>query len=103
MPNYFFVNIPADQRTDFRDALGATGAKLERMLPMVRGRLLSINGVAIGALPKHSDMAEREQNLTWSSELGDDNRIVEGQLVDGGGRRASRWCRWPASSRNRWD
>ena len=78
VPNYFFVNIPADQRENFRDALGATGAKLERMLPMVRGRLLSINGVAIGDIPKHGDLAEREQNLTWSTELGDDNRITAG-------------------------
>jgi putative ABC transport system permease protein len=78
VPNYFFVNIPADQRANFRDALGATGAKPERMLPMVRGRLLSINGVAIGDIPKHGDLAEREQNLTWSTELGDDNRITAG-------------------------
>ncbi len=79
VPNYFFVNIPADQRENFRGALEATGAKSERMLPMVRGRLASINGVAIGDIPKHSDMAEREQNLTWSMELGDDNRITEGR------------------------
>jgi len=79
VPNYFFVNIPADQRDAFRDALGATGAKLERMLPMVRGRLLSVNGVAAGALPGHSDLAEREQNLTWSAELGDDNRVIAGR------------------------
>ncbi len=78
VPNYFFVNIPADQRESFRGALAATGAKPERMLPMVRGRLASINGVAISDLPKHSDLAEREQNLTWSMELGDDNRITEG-------------------------
>ena len=79
VPNYFFVNIPSDQRENFRGALEATGAKSERMLPMVRGRLSSINGVAIGDIPKHSDMAEREQNLTWSMELGDDNRITEGR------------------------
>jgi len=78
VPNYFFVNIPSEQRADFQAALSATGAKSERMLPMVRGRLLSINGVAIGRLPQHSDMAEREQNLTWSAELGDDNRIIAG-------------------------
>ena len=79
VPNYFFVNIPADQREEFAVALSATGAKPERMLPMVRGRLLSINGVAIADLPNHSDMAEREQNLTWSTELGDDNRITAGR------------------------
>ncbi|HEV7431833.1 MAG TPA: FtsX-like permease family protein [Steroidobacteraceae bacterium] len=79
VPNYFFVNIPADQRENFRDALGATGAQLERMLPMVRGRLLSINGIATGERAKHSDLAEREQNLTWSNELGDDNRITAGR------------------------
>ncbi len=36
----------------FAPRCGAPGAKPERMLPMVRGRLLSINGVAIGDLPE---------------------------------------------------
>ena len=78
-PNYFFVNIPAGQQQQFRADLGAAGAKLERMLPMVRGRLVSINGVALSAGPPRGDMAEREQNLTWSAELGDDNRIIAGR------------------------
>jgi putative ABC transport system permease protein len=78
-PNFFFVNIPAAQRTDFRAALAAAGARQERMLPMVRGRLVAINGVAMSAWPARGEMAEREQNLTWSMELGDDNRIVAGR------------------------
>jgi putative ABC transport system permease protein len=78
-PNYFFVNIPTDQREDFRLALLAAGAKTERFLPMVRGRLLTINGAAIDKGPRRGGMAEREQNLTWSAELGDDNRIIAGQ------------------------
>ena len=78
-PNYFFINIPTDERDDFHAALLAAGAKPERFLPMVRGRLLTINGEAIDKRPGHSGMAEREQNLTWSKELGDDNRIIEGQ------------------------
>jgi len=93
VPNYFFVNIPPDQRDAFQQELRAQGARLERMLPMIRGRLVSINGQPIAA--RHfadrgtgggmrrgrggRGLAEREQNLTWSSELGDDNRIVAGQ------------------------
>ncbi len=78
-PNFFFVNIPAAQRADFRAVLEAAGARQERMLPMVRGRLVAINGVAMSARPARGEMAEREQNLTWSMELGDDNRIVAGR------------------------
>ncbi|MGH8253100.1 MAG: ABC transporter permease [Steroidobacteraceae bacterium] len=78
-PNYFFINIPTDERDDFHSALLAAGAKPERFLPMVRGRLLTINGEAIDKRPGHSGMAEREQNLTWSTELGDDNRVTAGR------------------------
>ncbi len=83
VPNYFFVNIAPDEREDFQRALQAQGARLERMLPMVRGRLTAINGEAIADLqfqgPRGRGFADREQNLTWASELGDDNKIVAGQ------------------------
>jgi putative ABC transport system permease protein len=49
VPNYFFVNIPPDQREDFQQELRAQGARLERMLPMIRGRLVSINDQPIAA------------------------------------------------------
>jgi putative ABC transport system permease protein len=91
VPNYFFVNIPPDQREDFQKELRVQGARLERMLPMIRGRLVSINDQPIATIHvkerpagraagrRGGNFAEREQNLTWSGELGDDNRIVEGQ------------------------
>jgi len=83
VPNYFFLNIAPDQRAQFQDELRAQGAHLERMLPMIRGRLVAINGKAIAALHfpgrRGRGFAEREQNLTWAAELGDDNRIVEGR------------------------
>ncbi len=90
-PNYFFVNIPADQKDDFRAALIGAGAHPERMLPMVRGRLIAINGEPINPRPpratmlpggrgrQRGELAEREQNLTWSAELGDDNRVTAGR------------------------
>jgi putative ABC transport system permease protein len=83
VPNYFFINIPPDQRDDFQRELQSQGARLERMLPMIRGRLVSINDQPVGALhfpgQRGRGFADREQNLTWAGELGDDNRIVEGQ------------------------
>src|SRR5712671_1158750 len=90
-PNYFFVNIPTDQKDDFRSALLAAGARPERMLPMVRGRLIAINGEKINPHLPHAtmpggkrprqrgDLADREQNLTWAAELGDDNTIIAGR------------------------
>lgn len=86
-PNYFFVNIPPEQRADFGAALKSAGAQLERILPIVRARLTSVNGIDIHGRngrdqpqgeTRGGEMAEREQNLTWSSELGDDNRITAG-------------------------
>jgi putative ABC transport system permease protein len=83
VPNYFFVNIPPDQRDDFQRELQSQGARLERMLPMIRGRLLAINDRQVASMHfpgrRGRGFADREQNLTWASELGDDNRLVEGQ------------------------
>ena len=83
VPNYFFINIPAEQRDDFQRELQSQGARLERMLPMIRGRLVAINDRPVAAMQfpgrRGRGFADREQNLTWASELGDDNRLVEGQ------------------------
>jgi len=83
VPNYFFVNIAPDERAGFQRELQAQGARLERMLPMVRGRLIAINGRKVEDLqfqgPRGRGFADREQNLTWASDLGDDNRIVAGR------------------------
>jgi putative ABC transport system permease protein len=81
-PNYFFINIPVEQREDFRANLLTLGASPERMLPMVRGRLVAINGQVVarpGTAERGGNLANREQNLTWSNELGDDNRIIAGR------------------------
>ena len=72
VPNYFFVNIPSDLRSDFEHELQAQGARLTRMLPMIRGRLLAINDRPLSGLHFLG------MRLTWAGELGDDNRIVEG-------------------------
>jgi len=86
-PNYFFVNIPSDEREDFRALLAAQGGEMTRMLPMIRGRMVAINGEPVSErrflTPRGEGLASREQNLTWASEIGPDNTITEGKWFTG--------------------
>jgi putative ABC transport system permease protein len=82
LPNYFFVNIPPQSRQEFAQFLAAQGAHTTRMLPMIRGRLTGINGHPVeerSARGGEDNFATREQNLTWTNELGSDNHIVAGR------------------------
>ena len=88
-PNYFFVNIPPDERAIFEQTLTAQGGRIARMLPMIRGRLVAINGEtagrrrvqegADGREERGRGFANREQNLTWAAQIGPDNVITEGK------------------------
>lgn len=82
-PNYFFINIPPGDRDAFVEFLESRGARLSRVLPMLRGRLTEIDGRPVESLRfrrgRGEGFAEREQNLTWSAELGTGNRVVAGR------------------------
>jgi len=82
-PNYFFVNIPPADRAAFVAFLEARGARLSRVLPMIRGRLTQINGRPAESFrfrgADADGFAQREQNLTWAAELGTDNKVVAGR------------------------
>jgi putative ABC transport system permease protein len=82
-PNFFFVNIPAEEREDFRALLAAQGGKMTRMLPMIRGRMTAINDQSVNdrrfLQPRGEGLARREQNLTWAAEIGPDNTITAGE------------------------
>jgi putative ABC transport system permease protein len=62
--------------------LQSQGARTTRLLPMIRGRLTAINGRPVEELQfngeRDENFATREQNLTWTTDLGSDNRIVAG-------------------------
>jgi len=83
LPNYFFINIPPADRDAFIRFLNERGAQTTRVLPMIRGRLTSIKGRPVESLKfsgeEGENFATREQNLTWSADLGADNRLVSGQ------------------------
>ncbi|HUN25653.1 MAG TPA: FtsX-like permease family protein [Steroidobacteraceae bacterium] len=82
-PNYFFVNIPPAERANFVRFLESRGARLTRMLPMIRGRLTAIDGRPVESRrfggARGSEFADREQNVTWSADLGSGNRVVAGR------------------------
>ena len=82
LPNYFFVNIPPAERAQFVQFLQAQGARTTKVLPIIRGRLTSINGKPVedakSTRAGEENFATREQNLTWSSDLGADNRLIAG-------------------------
>ncbi|MFZ0497608.1 MAG: FtsX-like permease family protein [Steroidobacteraceae bacterium] len=91
LPNYFFINIPAQNRDAFIAYLRARGARTSRVLPMIRGRLTAIDGRPVQNMRfaghRGEEFANREQNLTWSEALGADNRVVAGRwwtLADNG-------------------
>jgi putative ABC transport system permease protein len=83
IPNYFFINIPPNDRDAFVQFLKDRGAKTARVLPMIRGRLTRIKGRSVEELKfsgeEGENFATREQNLTWATEPGADNRIVAGE------------------------
>jgi putative ABC transport system permease protein len=83
IPNYFFINIPPGDRDAFVQFLTDRGAKTARVLPMLRGRLTRIKGRSVEELKfsgeEGENFATREQNLTWATEPGNDNRIVAGE------------------------
>lgn len=81
-PNHFAFNVlpvdvPALERFFEKNAISA-----QALYPMVRGRLVTINGVAVTeAVTKeqsNNEALQRELNLTWSATVPPDNRIVHG-------------------------
>ena len=82
LPNYFFINIPPADRDAFTQFLEQSGGRPTRVLPMVRARLAEIDGKPIAGRrfsdPRGDGFANREQNITWTQDLGADNRIVAG-------------------------
>lgn len=80
-PNHFVYNIFSDELDDFKSALQEAQLEPSAFYPMVRGRLVEINGQAIKEriLEKSRNNYRRELNLTWSAELGSDNKIRQGQ------------------------
>lgn len=82
-PNRFVINIQPDQAEPFRAHLQAQGVDRYDWFPMVRGRLVAINGQPVRPEQFSGDRAqrlvEREFNLSYSRELPAHNPLAAGR------------------------
>jgi len=81
VPNNFLINISPEERQPLEDFFRLHGLGQPAMYPMVRARITAINSQPSGSL-KFRDSGrgflEREQNLTWSAALMEDNQLIAG-------------------------
>jgi len=83
-PNQFLVNVLPDQVADARAWLAQRLAVDTQFKPMVRGRLVELNGAPLDT-SRYADtrarrLAEREFNLSWTDRLPPGNRVVDGRF-----------------------
>ena len=81
-PNHFFINIRPEERAPIQQFFVARQLSAPELYPMIRARLIEVNGKKAAELPGLDDrgrgFAEREQNLTWTPTLQVDNEITAG-------------------------
>ena len=82
-PNRFLINIQPEQREAISEFLARAGFEQVRLEPMVRGRLVAVNGRPIGprdfADERARRLVEREFNLSQRNDLPVGNTIVAGR------------------------
>ena len=86
-PDRFVINVQPDQTQAFQAALKQAGVKGYDWYPMIRGRLVAINGNAVSPLDYTDDRAkrlvDREFNLSARAAKPEHNPVVQGQWKEG--------------------
>ena len=82
-PNYFLFNIEPDSWDGIAALFEEKLGEVPDFLPLIRGRLTAINGVSINDYDFPTTEGERfvrrEANLTWTPDLPESNRLVDGE------------------------
>jgi putative ABC transport system permease protein len=88
-PDHFIINIQPEQKDAVLIQLRQSGISEPRLYPMIRGRLLQIDGREVSANSFDDDrarrMVEREFNLSTMAELPAQNKIIDGQWFGANG------------------
>ena len=84
-PDRFVINVQPEQAHDFLASLDKAGVQSPDWFPMIRGRLVAINGREVGPNDFEADRArrliDREINLSHSATLPAHNPLTAGQWV----------------------
>jgi putative ABC transport system permease protein len=82
-PNRFIINIQPDQKTGVERSIRAAGVDKPMLYPMIRGRLVAVNGSPVTASTYTSERAkalsDREFNISSVNDLPQANEIVAGK------------------------
>jgi putative ABC transport system permease protein len=85
-PNRFVINIMPEQGDAFRQALNESGVTRFDWYPMIRGRLLAVNGRTVTPEDYTDERArrlvDREFNLSHSAAMPVQNLVVDGRWVE---------------------
>ncbi|UUC92814.1 ABC transporter permease [Comamonas sp. C11] len=86
-PDRFVINVQPDQAQDFQAALKKAGVHSYDWYPMIRGRLIAVNGKAVSPDDYEEDRAkrlvDREFNISTAETMPDHNQIVGGRWQAG--------------------
>ncbi|WP_448487718.1 ABC transporter permease [Polynucleobacter sp.] len=86
-PNRFMINVQEDQKPNIAKSLLDAGVAKPSFSPMVRARLVEVNGKTIGPNDYVDENArrlvDREFNLSYTEQLPEGNRITSGKWIEG--------------------
>jgi putative ABC transport system permease protein len=82
-PNRFVINLQPEQTEPFRAAITAAGVARYDLFPMIRGRLVAVNGKPVTGESftdeRAQRLAEREFNLSHDDALPAHNEVIAGR------------------------
>jgi len=90
-PNHFVMNVVSDELADVQQLLAAETTYSGVLYPMVRGRIVAVDGEAAAERRRRmtdegdGPRLDSERNLSFVDALPTNNRIVAGQWWDGAG------------------
>ena len=91
-PNHFMINIQPEQKPLIEAELASSGITEAPLYPMIRGRLVQVDGREIRpesfAEERAQRLVEREFNLSTMADMPEQNMVTEGRWFDGANARA---------------